>query len=120
MIYYCVQLVGVDHVGIAWDGLFSTKLAKILAAITDDLWARCYPNEDLAKIYGNNKMRIHSQVWEGNRPSSFLRNTLNVCVCASNSTLSARHVNLQRVKSRKNVRVLLSRVLARPSGQLRR
>ena len=41
------------------------ELAKILAAITDDLWARGYTNEDLAKIYGGNKMRVYQQVWEG-------------------------------------------------------
>ncbi|MEM7461485.1 MAG: membrane dipeptidase [Pseudomonadota bacterium] len=97
MIDYYVKLVGVDHVGIATDDMFSTQLvvdfakanasmyddggymidafnkgatgngelAKILAAITDDLWARGYTNEDLAKIYGGNKMRVYAQVWEG-------------------------------------------------------
>lgn len=97
MIDYYVKLVGADHVGIATDDMFSTKLvidfatanaemyadggymidafnrgatgngelAKILAAITDDLWARGYSNEDLAKIYGGNKMRVYAQVWEG-------------------------------------------------------
>ena len=49
------------------------ELAKILAAITDDLWARGYSNEDLAKIYGGNKMRIYAQVWEGKPPELFLR-----------------------------------------------
>ncbi len=97
MIDYYVQLVGVDHVGIATDDMFSTELvvdfakkhadlyadggymiaafdrgatgngelAKILAAITDDLWARGYSDEDLAKIYGGNKMRVYPRVWEG-------------------------------------------------------
>ncbi len=97
MIDYYVQLVGIDHVGIATDDMFSTELvlqfatanaslyddggymidafnkgatgngelAKILAAITDDLWARGYSIEDLAKIYGGNKMRVYAQVWEG-------------------------------------------------------
>ena len=97
MIDYYVQLVGVDHVGIASDDMFSTQLvvdfatknadmyadggymidafnkgatgsgelAKILAAITDELWSRGYTNEDLAKIYGGNKMRVYSHVWEG-------------------------------------------------------
>ena len=97
MIDYYVKLVGVDHVGIASDDMFSTalvvdfakanagmytdggymidafnrgatgsgELAKILAAITDDLWARGYSNEDLVKIYGRNKMRVYAQVWEG-------------------------------------------------------
>ncbi|WP_236545300.1 dipeptidase [Tropicimonas marinistellae] len=104
MIDYYVQLVGVDHVGIATDDMFSTELvvefatanaamyddggymidafnrgatgngelAKILAAITDDLWARGYSNEDLAKIYGGNKMRVYAQVWEGKPPEQFL------------------------------------------------
>jgi len=103
MIDYYVKLVGVDHVGIASDDMFSTELvvdfakehadlyndggymidafnrgatgtgelAKILAAITDDLWARGYTNEDLAKIYGGNKMRVYQQVWEGVPPSKW-------------------------------------------------
>lgn len=103
MIDYYVKLVGVDHVGIATDDMFSTKLvvdfaeknadmyndggymiaafkkgatgsgelAKILAAITDDLWKRGYSNEDLAKIYGGNKMRVYALVWEGLSPEKF-------------------------------------------------
>lgn len=105
MIDYYVKLVGVDHVGIATDDMFSTELvvnfakanaamyddgeymidafnkgatgngelAKILAAITDDLWARGYTNEDLAKIYGGNKMRVYSQVWDGVPPEQFAK-----------------------------------------------
>ncbi|WP_299351563.1 membrane dipeptidase [uncultured Shimia sp.] len=97
MIDYYANLVGVDHVAIATDDMFSEELivafatanadiyaddgymtnafdkgatgagelSKILAAITDDLWARGYTNEDLAKIYGGNKMRVWSQLWEG-------------------------------------------------------
>ena len=104
MIDYYVKLVGVNHVGIATDDMFSTKLvadfaeknadmyndegymlkafqkgatgngelAKILAAITDDLWARGYSNADLAKIYGGNKMRVFAQVWEGVSPKKFI------------------------------------------------
>jgi membrane dipeptidase len=103
MIDYYVNLVGVDHVGIATDDMFSTalvvdfatknadmyadggymidafnkgatgngELAKILATITDDLWARGYTNEDLAKIYGGNKMRVYAQVWEGKSAAQF-------------------------------------------------
>ena len=103
MIDYYVKLVGVDHVGIATDDMFSTELvvafatanasmyddggymidafnkgatgngelAKILAAITDDLWTRGYTDEDLAKIYGGNKMRVYAQVWEGIPPDQF-------------------------------------------------
>jgi len=97
---YYVKLVGVDHVGIASDDLFTTEnivkfananaatyddggymidafnkgatdcgmLARILPAITDELWKRGYTNEDLAKIYGGNKMRVFQQVWEGVSP----------------------------------------------------
>ena len=103
MIDYYVKLVGVDHVGIASDDMFSTELvvdfatknanvyndggymieafkkgatgsgelSKILAAITDELWARGYTNEDLAKIYGGNKMRVYAQVWEGKSAAQF-------------------------------------------------
>ena len=91
MIDYYVQLVGVDHVGIAIDDMFTTKstmnfvnanpnlyndgrcmvkafkegadgcgeFAKILAAVTDELWKRGYSDEDLVKIYGGNKMRVY-------------------------------------------------------------
>ena len=100
MIDYYVKLVGVDHVGIATDDMFTTEstmnfveadpnlcndggymvkafnsgadgcaeLAKILAAVTDELWERGYTNEDLEKIYGGNKMRVYRQVWEGVAP----------------------------------------------------
>jgi membrane dipeptidase len=103
MIDYYVKLVGVDHVGIASDDMFTTQptmdfvsknagmyadngymvkafkkgasgcgeLAKILPAITDELWKRGYSNEDLAKIYGGNKMRVYEQVWEGVSPEQF-------------------------------------------------
>lgn len=94
MVDYYVKLVGVDHVGIASDDMFSVEdivkfakanpsayddggyminafdkgatdsamLARILPAITDELWKRGYTNEDLAKIYGGNKMRVYQQV----------------------------------------------------------
>ena len=97
MIDYYVKLVGVDHVGIATDDMFSTELiiafarknaaiyndggymtnafdkgaadsaplARILPAVTDELWKRGYSNEDLARIYGANKMRVYQQLWEG-------------------------------------------------------
>ena len=103
MIDYYVKLVGVDHVGIATDDMFSTdmvidfatknakmyddggymieafnkgatgngELAKILAAITDELWKRGYSNDDLAKIYGGNKMRVFAQVSENVDPDEF-------------------------------------------------
>ena len=106
MIDYYVKLVGVDHVGIASDDMFTTEnivkfseanadayaddgymvnafnrgatdtgmMARILPAITDELWKRGYSNEDLAKIYGGNKMRIYQQVWEGVPPAEHLEN----------------------------------------------
>ncbi|WP_439108144.1 dipeptidase [Congregibacter sp.] len=43
----------------------SAPLSRILAAVTDELWERGYSNEDLAKIYGGNKMRVYQQLWEG-------------------------------------------------------
>jgi membrane dipeptidase len=105
MIDYYVKLVGIDHVGIATDDMFSEEqivafatanadayaddgymtnafekgatgageLSKILAAITDDLWERGYTNEDLAKIYGGNKMRVWSQLWEGVSSEQFAK-----------------------------------------------
>ena len=39
------------------------ELAKILPAITDELWKRGYTNEQLAKIYGGNMMRVYKKVW---------------------------------------------------------
>ena len=100
MIDYYVKLVGVDHVGIASDDMFTYKpvmdfvaknasmynddgymvnafdkgavgcgeFSKILPAVTDELWKRGYSNEDIAKIYGGNKMRVFREVWEGFAP----------------------------------------------------
>ena len=44
------------------------EMAKILPAITDELWKRGYKDEDIRKIYGGNKMRVYRQVWEGIAP----------------------------------------------------
>lgn len=44
------------------------ELAKILPAITDELWKMGYSNDDLEKIYGRNKMRVYRKVWEGFAP----------------------------------------------------
>ncbi len=103
MIDYYVKLVGIDHVGIASDDMFTTaptmdfvaknanmytdggymtdafdlgstgcgEFSKILAAVTDELWKRGYTNEDIAKVYGKNKMRVYKQVWEGQHPEQF-------------------------------------------------
>ncbi len=42
----------------------AAPLARILPAITDELWKRGYTNEQLARIYGGNKMRVYQRVWE--------------------------------------------------------
>jgi len=100
MIDYYVELLGVDHVGIASDDMFTTEptmnfvkanpglyadggymtdafdrgatgcgeMSKILPAVTDELWKRGYSDEDLAKIFGGNKMRVYREVWEGIAP----------------------------------------------------
>ena len=94
MIDYYVKLVGVNHVGIASDDMFTTKptmdfvakntamyaddgymvnafnngpsccgeLSKILPDITDELWKRGYKDEEIKKIYGENKMRVYREV----------------------------------------------------------
>ncbi len=49
------------------------ELAKILAAITDDIWARGCSNEDLARIHGGTRMRVFAQVWDGKAPERFLK-----------------------------------------------
>ncbi|ADN75336.1 peptidase M19 renal dipeptidase [Ferrimonas balearica DSM 9799] len=43
----------------------SAMLARILPAITDELWKRGYTDAQLTKIYGGNKMRVYQQIWEG-------------------------------------------------------
>ena len=43
----------------------AAMMARILPAITDVLWKRRYTNEQLAKIYAGNKMRVYQRVWEG-------------------------------------------------------
>ena len=39
------------------------ELAKILPAITDELWKRGYTDDQLKKIYGGNMMRVYKKVW---------------------------------------------------------
>lgn len=100
MIDYYVKLLGVEHVGIASDDMFTTEptmnfvkanpglyadggymtdafargatgcgeISKILPAVTDELWKRGYTGEDLAKVYGGNKLRVYREVWEGIAP----------------------------------------------------
>ena len=43
----------------------AAMLSRILPAITDELWKRGYTDEQLAKIYAGNKMRVYQRVWEG-------------------------------------------------------
>ena len=96
MIDYYVQLLGVDHVGIATDDMFTleiimgfieanadaydddgymlnafkrgaagcAELAKILPAVTDELWAMGYNDDDIRKVYGENMMRVFDEVWK--------------------------------------------------------
>jgi len=40
------------------------ELAKILPAVTDELWKMGYSNEDIAKVYGGNMMRVYKKVWK--------------------------------------------------------
>jgi len=42
----------------------AAMMARILPAITDELWKRGYTNKQLAKIYAGNKMRVYQQLWE--------------------------------------------------------
>jgi membrane dipeptidase len=46
------------------------EFAKILAAVTDELWEMGYSDEDLEMIYGRNKMRVYREVWEGFAPEN--------------------------------------------------
>ena len=39
------------------------ELAKILPAVTDELWKMGYSDEDIRKVYGGNVMRVYRQVW---------------------------------------------------------
>lgn len=39
------------------------ELAKILPAITDELWEMGYTNEQIQKVYGGNMMRVYKKVW---------------------------------------------------------
>jgi len=40
------------------------ELAKILPAITDELWKMGYTDEDIRKVYGGNLLRVYGQVWK--------------------------------------------------------
>ena len=90
-----VELVGIDHVGLAsddtysWPGLWENALAhpewyqdkgetveaakskpsgsaepaKIFPAVVDLLWKKGYADQDIAKIFGGNLMRVYEQIW---------------------------------------------------------
>ncbi len=51
------------------------ELSKILPAVTDELWKMGYSNEDIAKVYGANKMRVYQQIWEGVAPKQHKADT---------------------------------------------
>ncbi|MFD2165256.1 dipeptidase [Thalassotalea euphylliae] len=40
------------------------ELSKHLAAVTDELWALGYSNDDLRKLYGGNLLRVYKQTWK--------------------------------------------------------
>jgi len=40
------------------------ELAKILPAVTDELWKMGYSNEDIARVYCGNMLRVYGQVWK--------------------------------------------------------
>ncbi|GAB7219602.1 membrane dipeptidase [Vibrio comitans] len=40
------------------------ELSKHMAGVVDSLWAMGYSNEDLAKIFGRNLMRVYAQTWK--------------------------------------------------------
>ena len=60
---YIVKTVGIDHVGIGSDfdgggGLFDVKTVSGMPKITVELMKRGYSEEDIAKIWGGNLMRV--------------------------------------------------------------
>jgi membrane dipeptidase len=40
------------------------ELSKFLPAVTDELWKMGYSNEDIAKMYGGNMIRVFKKVWK--------------------------------------------------------
>ena len=40
------------------------EMAKILPAVTDELWKMGYSDEAIKKFYGGNEIRVYSQVWK--------------------------------------------------------
>ena len=66
-LFYMLDLVGPDHVGIGadWDGgggVDGMKDVTFLPRITEDLLAAGYSHEDIRKIWGGNMMRLLREV----------------------------------------------------------
>ncbi len=64
---YAVKLIGVEHVGIASDfdgggGITGWSDASETANVTAELRARGYSNDDIAKIWSGNLLRVWSEV----------------------------------------------------------
>jgi membrane dipeptidase len=64
---YAVKLIGVDHVGIASDfdgggGITGWRDASETANVTAELRARGYAEDDIAKIWGGNLLRVWREV----------------------------------------------------------
>ena len=71
-IEYAVDRAGIDHVGIASDfdgggGIVGWQDASETQALTEELLARGYTRDDIAKIWGGNVLRIMRAAEEGAR-----------------------------------------------------
>lgn len=71
---YAVKKIGVDHVGIASDfggggGIAGWKDASETFNVTRELARRGYSEQDIAKIWGGNLLRVLAEVEEGARES---------------------------------------------------
>lgn len=69
---YAVKLIGIDHVGIASDfdgggGITGWEDASKTPAVTDELERRGYSEDDIAKIWGGNLLRVMKAVEGGRR-----------------------------------------------------
>jgi membrane dipeptidase len=69
---YAVKLIGVDHVGIASDfqgggGIAGWANAGETSNVTKELVRRGYSEEDIAKIWGGNLMRVMDEVVAGRK-----------------------------------------------------
>lgn len=69
---YAVKVMGLDHVGIASDfdgggGILGWEDASKTPAVTAELAARGYSEDDIAKIWGGNLLRVMEAVEAGRR-----------------------------------------------------